>query len=188
MCLLMFSSPLHRLYSWSVSFRTSKCKHLRSGTTYSFILLLMSKPSDVQIHEAVACPVVVWEANCSSPHMLQTANPLAMSPRCEPFAAKMLTPASWPLWSSNCFLPFITSNLWYFIFNRLDTLFLRVTILKQIWFYYSIKLRNIPFVLLFVSTKWVFVTHSDFLIPISLQPNVVEYRYFKLWILLDPIV
>ena len=68
MCLLMFSSPLHRLYSWSVSLRTSKCKHLRSGTTNSFILLQMStqatnaangKPSDVKIHKAVACPVVV---------------------------------------------------------------------------------------------------------------------------------
>ena len=29
---------------------------------------------------------------------------------------------------------------------------LRVNILKQIWFYYSGKVRNIPFVLLFVST------------------------------------
>ena len=36
----------------------------------------MSKPPDVQIHKAVACPVV-WEANRSSPHMLQTANPVA---------------------------------------------------------------------------------------------------------------
>ena len=32
--------------------------------------------------------------------------------------------------------------------------------------------------------NWVFVTNSDFLIPISLQPNVVDLRYFKLWIML----
>ena len=36
--------------------------------------------------------------------------------------------------------------------------------------------------------NWVFVTNSDFLIPISLQPNVVDLRYFKLWILLDQII
>ena len=30
----------------------------------------------------------------------------------------------------------------------------------------------------------VFVTKSDFLIPISLQPNFVDLRYFKLWVLL----
>ena len=44
MCLLM-SPPLYRPYSWraaSVSFRTSKCEHLRLGTTNSFILPQMS--------------------------------------------------------------------------------------------------------------------------------------------------
>jgi len=30
--------------------------------------------------------------------------------------------------------------------------------------------------------------NSDFLIPISLQSNVVDLRYFKLWILLDQII
>ena len=30
--------------------------------------------------------------------------------------------------------------------------------------------------------------NSDFLMPISLQRNVVNLRYFKLWILLDPII
>ena len=34
----------------------------------------------------------------------------------------------------------------------------------------------------------VFVTNSDFLIPISMQPNVVDLKYFKLWILLDTMV
>ncbi len=29
--------------------------------------------------------------------------------------------------------------------------------------------------------NWVFVTNSDFQIPISLQPNVVDIRYFKLY-------
>ena len=33
--------------------------------------------------------------------------------------------------------------------------------------------------------NWVFATNSDFLIPISLQPNIVDLRYFKLWIMLD---
>ena len=32
--------------------------------------------------------------------------------------------------------------------------------------------------------NWAFATNSDFLIPISLQPNVVDLRYVKLWILL----
>ena len=137
--------PFTALYSWraaSVSFRMSRCEHLPSGTTNSFILpqmstlvqmLLMSKPPDVQIHKAVACPAV-WEANRSSLHMLQTAkpplqsrmsrglrgnsssslhmlltaNPPGLSLRCEPFAAKMLTPVSWPSWSSNCSNPFNT--------------------------------------------------------------------------------
>ena len=39
-----------------------------------------------------------------------------------------------------------------------------------------------------IQRNWVFVTNSDFLIPISLQPNVVDLRYFKLWILLDQIM
>ena len=36
--------------------------------------------------------------------------------------------------------------------------------------------------------NWVFATNSDFLITISLEPNVVDLRYFKLWILLDQII
>ena len=35
---------------------------------------------------------------------------------------------------------------------------------------------------------WVFVTNSYFLILISLQPNVLNLRYFKLWIQLDQII
>ena len=36
-----------------------------------------------------------------------------------------------------------------------------------------------------MQSNWVFVTNSSFLIPISLQHNVVDLRYFKRWILLD---
>ena len=36
--------------------------------------------------------------------------------------------------------------------------------------------------------NWVFATNSDFKIPISLKPNVVDRRYFKLWILVDQIM
>ena len=32
------------------------------------------------------------------------------------------------------------------------------------------------------------LTNSDFLIPLSLQPNVVDPRYFKLWIMMDQII
>ena len=38
---------------------------------------------------------------------------------------------------------------------------------------------------LHMQRNWVFVTNYDFLISISLQPNAVDLRYFKLWILLD---
>ena len=33
--------------------------------------------------------------------------------------------------------------------------------------------------------NWVFATNSVFVKPISLQPNGVDLRYFKLWIMLD---
>ena len=36
--------------------------------------------------------------------------------------------------------------------------------------------------------NWVFDTNSDFIIPISLQPIVVDLRYFKIWILLHQII
>ena len=36
--------------------------------------------------------------------------------------------------------------------------------------------------------NWVFATNSNFPIVITLQPNVVDLRYFKLWILLDQII
>ena len=36
--------------------------------------------------------------------------------------------------------------------------------------------------------NWVFATNFDFLIPISLQPNDIDLRYFKLWFLLDQII
>ena len=48
------------------------------------------------------------------------------------------------------------------------------------------------FFLMFLSRefeiKLSFATNSDFLIPISLRPNVVDFRYFKLLILLDEII
>ena len=36
----------------------------------------------------------------------------------------------------------------------------------------------------FFRKKWVLPSSSDFLTPISLEPNLVDIRYFKLWILL----
>ena len=36
--------------------------------------------------------------------------------------------------------------------------------------------------------NWVFVTNSDFVILISLHSNVGNFRYFKLWIILDQIM
>ena len=36
--------------------------------------------------------------------------------------------------------------------------------------------------------NWIFATNSDFLITISLKPNVVDLRYFKLWIFLNQII
>ena len=36
--------------------------------------------------------------------------------------------------------------------------------------------------------NWVFATNSDFQIPVTLQPNVVDLIYFKLWILLAQII
>ena len=41
----------------------------------------------------------------------------------------------------------------------------------------------------FIANKnWFFATNSDFLIPKSLQPNVVDPWYFKLWIMLEQII
>ena len=35
--------------------------------------------------------------------------------------------------------------------------------------------------------NWVFATNCDFIIPISLDSNVVDLWYFKQWLLLDQI-
>ena len=35
-----------------------------------------------------------------------------------------------------------------------------------------------------LQSHWAFATNSDFLIPISVQPDVIDLRYFKLWLLL----
>ena len=39
--------------------------------------------------------------------------------------------------------------------------------------------------LIICESNWVFTTSSDFLIPISWQPNVVDLKCFKLWILIS---
>ena len=44
------------------------------------------------------------------------------------------------------------------------------------------------FLIGFVQRNWVFATNSDFLIPISLEPNVIDLRYFKLWIVLVQVI
>ena len=44
------------------------------------------------------------------------------------------------------------------------------------------------FSLSFTQRNWVFATNSDFLFTISLEPNVADLRYFKLWILLDQVI
>ena len=36
--------------------------------------------------------------------------------------------------------------------------------------------------------NWVFAKNSDFQLTISLEPNVADLRYFKLWILLNQII
>ena len=47
---------------------------------------------------------------------------------------------------------------------------------------------NTPFKQIDFLGYWVFSTNTDFLIPISLQDNVVDLRYLKLGILLDLII
>ena len=42
--------------------------------------------------------------------------------------------------------------------------------------------------LLSLERNWVFATNSDFLVTVSLEPNVADLRYFKPWILLDQII
>jgi len=51
--------------------------------------------------------------------------------------------------------------------------------------HYIYKLTNSPD---FLQRNWVFATNSDFLIPKTLQPNVADLKYFKLWILFDQII
>ena len=58
---------------------------------------------------------------------------------------------------------------------------------------WAVKVRNIETLMATIFSflsgpgqaqrNWVFATNSEILIPISLQPNVVELRYCKLWIL-----
>ena len=53
--------------------------------------------------------------------------------------------------------------------------------------YYCLFFKGKISYLTFSQRSWVFATNTDFLNPISLQPNVVDPRRFKLWILLDKI-
>ena len=39
-----------------------------------------------------------------------------------------------------------------------------------------------------IQTKQLFLATKYLTFPISMQPNVVDLRYFKLWILLDQII
>ena len=49
----------------------------------------------------------------------------------------------------------------------------------------KLKLRNQE---LIPQRNWVFDTNSDFIITLSLEPNVADLRYFKIWILLNQII
>ena len=78
-----------------------------------------------------------------------------------------------------------TCNLWYKFIRYL--LFTYIS-LYVIWFYFewkhkkwikSIKLWFVPNHNL-VQWNWAFATNTNFLIPIYLQPNVVNLWYFKL--------
>ena len=39
-----------------------------------------------------------------------------------------------------------------------------------------------------IERNLVFVTNSDFLVSMSLQPNAVDLRYFKLYILIEKVI
>ena len=76
-----------------------------------------------------------------------------------------------------------------------STIFLSIIICYHTFDFLSIFISTIFFLLKICKKikknsqkSWVFDTNSDFLIPISLQPNVVDLRYFKLWILLHQII
>ena len=75
---------------------------------------------------------------------------------------------------------------------RLQYLQLLKLIIFQLLFLHKIYLRitTIPIFLQHNGRQRnrVFATNSDFLITISLETNVVDFRYFKLCILLDQII
>ena len=62
----------------------------------------------------------------------------------------------------------------------------------RVLIYFASKSDLIRFTILLdvfiVQRNWVFVTNSDFPIPLSLHFNVGGLRYFKLWIILDQIM
>ena len=56
------------------------------------------------------------------------------------------------------------------------------------WFCFTYYSNKFQFYKNNWQTSWVFVTNSNFPIVITLQPDVVDLGYFKLWILVDQIV
>ena len=76
--------------------------------------------------------------------------------------------------------------------------FIFVWELVLIYFCVLLNFLHLNYILLCIwtilfSSSWfaighVEVTNSDFLIPISLQHNVADLKYFKLWILLDQLI
>jgi len=61
------------------------------------------------------------------------------------------------------------------------------------WYVYYINIEqylNVSFTLRkfeSIERNWDFATNSDFLIPLSLQPNVADIQYLKRWVTLDQI-
>ena len=89
------------------------------------------------------------------------------------------------------------SELLIYLESKVASSFLRI--IKKLMILYTIInwhifiIRIQPFehlssVILWWSITAVIATNSDFLITISLEPNVADLRYFKLWILLDQII
>ena len=82
------------------------------------------------------------------------------------------------------------------LFNERVTCYFNINRFSQLSFTFLLVLlyfplnSDSPFFFVFLTPKrnWVFATYSDFIITISLEPNVADLRYFKQWILLDQII
>ena len=62
--------------------------------------------------------------------------------------------------------------------------------MKKVWLHSKLRYVNSLKTCFVVLNKsnWVFASNSDFPIPISLQPKVVDLRYFKPWTIFDQII